>query len=134
VLALEAAARKALAEAETLVTEQLRATRSEGWDRIDPFLEALTGLRKLRGQLISRKEVRFIDVPRLEALEQEVATAFDRAPLTASRCSRRGRFGDPSRVPRGRRGSAIGTAAVEVARDRSIQVAGGLDLRQRIGS
>jgi len=38
VVALEAAARQALAEAEQQVAEQLRATRSEGWDRIDPFL------------------------------------------------------------------------------------------------
>ncbi|MBA3396397.1 MAG: DNA repair ATPase [Deltaproteobacteria bacterium] len=78
VLALEAAARKALVEAEELVVEKLRATRSEGWDRIDPFLEALTGLRGLRGQLISKKEIRFIDVKRLGELEVEVTTAFDR--------------------------------------------------------
>ncbi|MGN6109205.1 MAG: DNA repair ATPase [Kofleriaceae bacterium] len=78
VVALEAAAKKALAEAEVMVADKLRATRSESWDRIDPFLDALTGLRGLRGQLISKKEIRFIDVPRLVALEQEVAAAFDR--------------------------------------------------------
>ncbi|HLL20591.1 MAG TPA: DNA repair ATPase, partial [Kofleriaceae bacterium] len=78
VLALEAAAKKALADAETLVAEKLRATRSEGWDRIDPFLEALTSLRGLRGQLISKKEIRFIDVARIDTLEKDVAAAFER--------------------------------------------------------
>ena len=78
VVALEVAAKKALAEAETMVTEKLRATRSEGWEKIDPFLEALTGLRGLRGALISKKEIRFVDVARLEALEKQVAEAFDR--------------------------------------------------------
>ncbi|MBA2541231.1 MAG: DNA repair ATPase, partial [Deltaproteobacteria bacterium] len=78
VVALELQAKKALVEAETLVAEKLRATRSEGWEKIDPFLEALTGLRGLRGVLISKKDIRFVDVARLEALEKEVATAFDR--------------------------------------------------------
>ncbi|HTJ42283.1 MAG TPA: DNA repair ATPase [Kofleriaceae bacterium] len=78
VKALEAAAKKVLAETEAAVAEKLRNTRSEGFDAIDPFLEALTSLRALRGELISKQEVRFIDKARLAALEQEVATAFDR--------------------------------------------------------
>ncbi len=78
VIALELAAKKALAEAETLVADRLRNTRSEGWENVDMFLDALTGLRGLRGVLISKKEIRFIDVERLEALEKEVAGAFDR--------------------------------------------------------
>jgi hypothetical protein len=76
--ALEAAARRAVTDAEAQVAEQLRATRSEGWDRIDPFLAALTGLRALRGALIGKKEIRFVDVGRLDALEKEVVTAFER--------------------------------------------------------
>ena len=78
VTALEAAAKHALAETETLVADKLRAARSEGWERVDPFLEALTDLRGLRGQLISRKEIRFIDVARVAELERDVAAAFDR--------------------------------------------------------
>ena len=78
VVALELAAKKALAEAETMVVDRLRNTRSEGWDKVDMFLDALTGLRGLRGALISKKETRFIDVARLEELEKEVAGAFER--------------------------------------------------------
>jgi hypothetical protein len=52
--ALEAAARQAVSDAEAQVVEQLRATRSEGWDSVEPFLAALTGLRALRGALIGK--------------------------------------------------------------------------------
>jgi hypothetical protein len=132
VVALEAAARQALAEAEAQVAEQLRATRSEGWDRIDPFLEGLTALRGLRGQLISKKEIRFIDVARLAALEQEVAVAFDRVTADCVALLARGQaFGDL--VARaGGLAERVGEleAAVEVrpVRQQIDQVAAGLDL------
>src|SRR6185437_5957666 len=58
--------------------DRLRATRSEGFASIDPFLEALILLRALRGELVTKQEIRFIDKARLAALEQEVAAAFDR--------------------------------------------------------
>ena len=132
VLALEAAARKALAEAETMVVEKLRATRSEGWDRVDPFLEALTGLRGLRGVLISKKETRFIDVARLEALEQEVATAFERVTTDCvALLAKGGAFGELVTKADGL-ASRVGelTTAVEIkpVREQIDQVAGGLDL------
>ncbi|HWO22153.1 MAG TPA: DNA repair ATPase [Kofleriaceae bacterium] len=132
VVALEAAAKQALAEAEAQVAEKLRATRSEGWDRIDPFLEALTALRGLRGQLISKKEIRFIDVARLAALEKEVATAFDRVTADCVALLARGQaFGDlvtragglAARV--GELGSAV---EVKPVREQIDQVAAGLDL------
>ena len=132
VVALEAAAKQALAAAEAQVAEQLRATRSEGWDRIDPFLEALTALRGLRGQLISKQEIRFIDVARLQALEQEVAAAFDRVTTDCVALLARGEaFGDlvtragglASRAPE------LDTAVeVKPVREQIDQVAAGLDL------
>jgi hypothetical protein len=132
VVALEAAARQALAGAEAQGAEQLRATRSEGWDRIDPFLEALTALRGLRGQLISKQEIRFIDVARLAALEQEVAAAFDRVTIDCVALLARGEaFGDlvsragglASRAPE------LDTAVeVKPVRAQIEQVAAGLDL------
>jgi hypothetical protein len=132
VVALEAEAKKQLTEAQTMVTERLRATRSEGWESIEPFLDALTGLRGLRGQLISKKEVRFIDVAALEALEKEVATAFDRVTTDCVAFLARGNaFGDLV----GRAGTLaqrVGelSTAVEVKpiREQIDQVAGGLDL------
>ena len=132
VLALEAAAKQALAEAETLVTEKLRATRSEGWDRIDPFLEALTGLRGLRGQLITRKEIRFIDVTRIEALEKEVTTAFDRVTSDCvSLLARGAAFGElvkRAETIAGRVGELTTAIDVKPLREEIDQVAAGLDL------
>ncbi len=81
VIALEAEARRVLAEIEQKVADRLRDTRSEGFDRVEPFLETLTGLRSLRGELITKKEVRFIDGARLVALEGEIAAAFERVTV-----------------------------------------------------
>ena len=78
VVALEAEARRVLAEVEKAVEDRLRAVRSEGFDRIDPFLDALTGLRAMRGDIITKKDIRFIDAKRLAELEKQVADAFDR--------------------------------------------------------
>ncbi len=78
VVALEAEAKRTLGVAEALVAEKLRGTRSEGFDRVEQFLEALTGLRSLRGELITKRETRFIDPARIDALEKEVVAAFDR--------------------------------------------------------
>ena len=61
-----------------MVAERLRNTRSEGFERVELFLETLTGLRGLRGELITKQDVRFIDRARLAALEKEVVVAFDR--------------------------------------------------------
>jgi len=132
VVALEAAARQALVEAEAQVAEALRATRSEGWDRIDPFLEALTALRGLRGQLISKQEIRFIDKARLAALEQQVVVAFDRVTADCVALLARGQaFGDLVTRAGGLAGrvAELG-AAVEVkpVREQIDQVAAGLDL------
>jgi len=132
VVALEAAAEEALAEAEQVVADTLRATRSEAWDRIDPFLEALTRLRTLRGQLISKKEIRFIDTSRLGELEQEVATAFDRVTADCVSLLARGdAFGDlvaRADVAASAIGDAATAAAVKPAREQIEQVATGLDL------
>ena len=81
VIALEAEAQRVVAECEAKVADTLRATRSEGFDQIDLFLAALTSLRGLRGELITKKEVRFIDQARLAALETEVAAAFERVTV-----------------------------------------------------
>jgi hypothetical protein len=132
VVALEAAAAAALAEAETAVTERLRATRSEGWESIEPFLDALTGLRGLRGQLISKKEVRFIDVARLTALEAEVGGAFERVTADCVGFLARGdAFGALVTKADGlaaRAGELDTAAAVKPLREQIDQVAGGLDL------
>ncbi|MEZ4403320.1 MAG: DNA repair ATPase [Kofleriaceae bacterium] len=132
VLALEAAAAVAVTEAEAAVAERLRATRSEGWDTVEPFLDALTGLRGLRGLLISQRELRFVDVARLAALEAEVVAAFDRVTADCVTLLARGdAFG--ALVARAadlaaQAGQLTTAAAVAPLRAQIDEVAGGLDL------
>ncbi len=132
VVALEGDARKALIEAQAQVAERLRATRSEGWEKIEPFLEGLTSLRGLRGQLISKREIRFIDVAAIELLEKEVATAFDRVTADCVSFLARGdAFGELVKKAGGlaARVGELGTAVeVKPIREQIDQVAGGLDL------
>ncbi len=78
VVALEREAKRVLTEVEAMVAQRLQATRSEGFDRVEQFLEALTLLRSARGELITKQDVRFIDKARVSALETEVTVAFDR--------------------------------------------------------
>jgi hypothetical protein len=132
VVQLEAAAKTALAEAETMVAEAIKATRSESWGSIDPFLEGLTKLRTLRGQLISKKEIRFIDVTRITELEAEVGTTFDRVTTDCVALLAKGdAFADlVSRAAKAAEGIATLTSAVAVkpAREQIDSVAAGLDL------
>jgi MoxR-like ATPase len=132
VRALEAEAARVLAEADKTVAARLAATRSEGFDRVEPFLEALTSLRGLRGELITKADVRFIDKPRLAALENDVAAAFDRVTTDCAAFLARGdAFGelvtraDALAVKVGTLGVAIDVRAV---RDDIDQVAAGVDL------
>lgn len=78
VVALEREAKRVLTEAEAMVAQRLAATRSEGYDRVEQFLGALTTLRSARGELITKQDVRFIDKARVRALETAVTVAFDR--------------------------------------------------------
>ena len=132
VVALEAEAKRTLAAAEALVVERLRGTRSEGFERVEQFLEALTGLRSLRGELITKRETRFIDTTRIDALEKEVIAAFDRVTTDCVAFLSKGNaFGDlvaragtlATKV--GEMATALEVKAVRVEID---QVATGVDL------
>ena len=129
---LRAEATKAVAAAEAEVAERLRATRSEGWDRIEPFLDALTGLRALRGQLISKKEIRFVDVARLDQLEAEVVTAFDRVTTDCVAVLARGQafadLVDQAGALATRAGELATAALVKPVREQVDKVAAGLAL------
>ncbi len=132
VVALEAEAQRVLADTEAQVAEKLTASRSEGFARVEPFLDALTGLRNLRGTVITRKEVRFIDVARLDELEAQVVTAFDRV---TSDCAAFLAKGDSFGELVGRAGElatrsqTLQTAVeLKVLREDIDQVAAGIDL------
>lgn len=72
--------RKAAAELSRVtakVTETLRGVQRDRFEEIGRFVQRLTELRSLRGELISLKEVRYIDVAVLDKQEQEVRAAGD---------------------------------------------------------
>jgi hypothetical protein len=52
-----------------LGVEDLRST--------DAFMDALTALRSQRGRLISLKEIRYVDLARIDTLEKQVVEAFE---------------------------------------------------------
>jgi len=55
----------------------LQSARADTMEHIDDFVERLAELRRVRGEIISLKELRYIDLDRVEALETEVAGAAD---------------------------------------------------------
>jgi len=132
VIARKAEARRVLAELEVVVAERLRQARSEGAGQIDLFLDALTGLRALRGELITKAEIRFIDTARLTALEAEVAAAFDRVTIDCARFLARGNAFGELVARAGALATGVGELATAVAvkavREQIDKVATGVDL------
>jgi len=78
VLALKRKAASALKDAEDAQQKLLSDVRPENWREVDPFLVAMTSLRRQRGHLITMQEIRYVDIARLEVLEAEVVEAFER--------------------------------------------------------
>jgi len=68
------AVEKASSELQTLA----RGLHPEDWPTVDRFVEALGQLRSQRGRVITLKDQRYADLPRLEALEAEAVGHFDR--------------------------------------------------------
>ncbi|MCA9055991.1 MAG: DNA repair ATPase, partial [Planctomycetaceae bacterium] len=48
------------------------------FDSIDPFVKSLASLRTLRGEIISLRDLRYVETATVDGLEQEVAEAADR--------------------------------------------------------
>ena len=51
---------------------------SKRFDNINPFVECLSDMRRLRGEVISLRELRYIDLPVVDKLEQEVVESTER--------------------------------------------------------
>jgi hypothetical protein len=77
VVAIRAQAASALAAAEKDQGEILRSLRPESWRDVSEFMEGLTRLRTQRGRLITMREMRYIDLARIDTLEKEVVSTFD---------------------------------------------------------
>jgi MoxR-like ATPase len=77
VLVIQESARQALKAAEESQAAVLRDIRPDIWRTVEPFVDAMASLRKVRGHLITLKDVRYIDIERINVLEEEAVTSFD---------------------------------------------------------
>ena len=77
VIALQRRAQTELASAVAEQEKLLTDVRADILESVDDYMRALTRLRTQRGHLITLRDVRYVDVPRVDALEQEVVERFD---------------------------------------------------------
>ncbi|WP_437541946.1 DNA repair ATPase [Sorangium sp. So ce367] len=74
---IKARAAAALAEAEAAQRQLLSGVRPEDAASVDAFLKALTALRRQRGHLITLRELKYMDLGRVDALEAEIVARAD---------------------------------------------------------
>lgn len=77
VQAMRRKAAEAVAAAETTQATLLQQASPTELTSTDAFMEVLGALRQQLGQLITLRDVRYVDLPRVEAMEAEVKAAFD---------------------------------------------------------
>ena len=70
-------AEESLREAERIQKQLFLDMRPERWTAVQEFVEHLSALRKQRGVLITLREVRYMDLARIDELEQAVITQFE---------------------------------------------------------
>lgn len=77
VLSLRKQATEALEEVIEHQAKVVSGLRPDFWERVDDFVDALGELRSLRGQLITLREMRYIDLQEIERLEAEAVEHFN---------------------------------------------------------
>ncbi|MBZ0112008.1 MAG: DNA repair ATPase [Thermoanaerobaculia bacterium] len=77
VVALREEASRAVEKAGLALKDLERHLQPEAWNSIDPFVDALAGLRRQRGHLISLRDMRYVDLKRIDQLEERVVSLFD---------------------------------------------------------
>ncbi len=77
VLSMQRRAAEAIGQAQTVQQELLGKILSDEFSTTDAFMDTLGGLRTQLGKLITIKEVRYIELPKVEAMEAEVKQAFE---------------------------------------------------------
>jgi hypothetical protein len=77
VSAIRKRAQEALVAAEARQSEILSHVRPDDLKSAEAFMGALTDLRKQRGQLITLRELRYMPMARVDALENEVKARFE---------------------------------------------------------
>lgn len=70
--AIQKQANSALHEAENAQRSLFKDIQVENWNTPEQFVNALTRIRKQRGHLLSIKELRYIDLPRIDQLDAEL--------------------------------------------------------------
>ena len=74
---IRARAVEALKESADTQAELVASLRPQEWKEAQRFMAALTSLRTQRGHLITLRELRYMDLDALGALEEEATAAFD---------------------------------------------------------
>ena len=132
VVALRARAAETLAEAAQEQAEVVAGLRPDLLTDVDAYMAALTSLRAQRGHLITMREIRFIDLTRIDALETEAVDAFDRTTGDCVRFLLDGGAFDPLRADLdallGQVEGVSKAADIIPLRERTDAVGGGLDL------
>jgi hypothetical protein len=78
VLVLRQQAAEALTQAASEQDRILSNLRVEDFRSVDHYMDALSGLRTQRGQLIGLREVRYVDLDRIAGFEERIEQEFDR--------------------------------------------------------
>ena len=77
VVAMRAQADRQLADASALHERRLLDMRPETWSTVSQFMNSLAELRRATGQWVTLREVRYIDLSRIEALEAQTQDLFN---------------------------------------------------------
>lgn len=112
--------------------------RPENWREVEQYMAALTGLRTQRGHLITLRDVRYIDRDAIDAMEEEVASEFERI----SRATVEFLLGDEALTPLTQKIEELHTSIAEVERlvdmqplqERQQELTQGLDLMTEVVS
>lgn len=77
VQAIKQRAQEAVEAADTQLQELLHELRQQSRNAVDHFVDALSQLRHQRGHLITIRELRYVDLERVDALEGRIVERFD---------------------------------------------------------
>lgn len=75
---------RAMAEAETRQKALLSGLLLDSWDEVQQFVDALNGINAQRGQLLTIRDYRYIDVARIDAMEAELLAAQEQVASATS--------------------------------------------------
>lgn len=75
----------AMASAESRQKALLESLRSDSWDKVEQYVEALNAITTQRGQLLTIRDYRYIDVARIDAMETELLEAREQTAAATSR-------------------------------------------------